>query len=111
LSEALWHIQRRNSAWAAQDISVSWHENRILETFFAPALDVHSYLGRAGFRWPAAQRLDAAARSGRDHSPYVSDAEPYPLYTWPKSIFWTMSFAMVGVFLLMAREGHTGQLV
>ena len=48
---------------------------------------------------------------GREHSLYVSDAEPYPLYTWPKSIFWTMGFAVVGVFILMAREGHVGELV
>jgi hypothetical protein len=111
LSEALWHIQRRNRAWTAQDISVAWHENRVLETFFAPVLDVSSYLGRSGFRWPAAQRLDAASRSGRDHSLYVSDAEPYPLYTWPKSIFWTIDFAMVAGLVLMAREGYAGQLV
>jgi len=111
LSEALWHVQRRNRAWTAQDIFVAWQENRILETFFAPALDAPSYLGRAGFRWPAAQRLDAEARSGRDHSPYVSDAEPYPLYTWPKSIFWTMVFAVVAGLVLIAREGSAGQLV
>jgi VanZ family protein len=111
LSEALWHVQRRNRAWTAQDIFVAWQENRILETFFAPALDAPSYLGRTGLRWPAAQRLDAEARSGRDHSPYVSDAEPYPLYTWPKSIFWTMVFAMVAWLVLKAREGSAGQLV
>ena len=90
---------------------MAWHENRILETFFAPVLEVPSYLGHAGFRWPAAQRLDAESRSGRNHSLYVSDAEPYALYTWPKSIFWMMCFAVVAGLILLAREGHEGELV
>jgi hypothetical protein len=83
LSEALWHVQRRNRAWEAGDAVTAWRENRILEKFYAPVLETPTYADPAGHRWPEAQRGDAAARVGGALQPYASDAYVYPLYTWP----------------------------
>lgn len=82
LTEALWHVRQRNEAWTAGDAAAAWRENRILETFYAPVLDTPTYADRAGHRWPAAQRADAAARVGGTMRPYASDAYAYPLYVW-----------------------------
>jgi VanZ like protein len=83
LAEALWHVQQRNQAWNAGDVSAAWRENRILETFYAPILDVPTYADRAGHRWPADLRADAAQRPGIYRGPFVSDAYRYPMYVWP----------------------------
>jgi len=93
LSEAIWHVRRRNQAEAAGDAGTAWGENRILETFFAPVLDTPSYVGRNGFRWSPEQRTNAAPRAAGS---YRSQAEPYPLYAWPRSAFWTGIALLIG---------------
>jgi hypothetical protein len=82
LSEGLWHVQRRNTAWEASDFSMAWRENLILETFYAPVLDTPSYAG-AGHRWPPEQRAEVESRPDLDRAPTVSDAYRYPLLIWP----------------------------
>ena len=94
VTEALWHVRRRNEATAVGDVFAAWRENRILEAFYAPVLDPPSYVSRAGFRWPAAQRVDTERRAQDDGRPYRSEAEPYRIYVWPKSTFW-MALALV----------------
>ena len=81
LTEGLWHVQRRNQAWAAGDAATAWREHRILEKFFTPILDTPTYAGTAGHRWPPAQREEAARRAGVS-TPYASDEYAYPLYVW-----------------------------
>lgn len=87
LAEAVWHVRARNEAWAT-DIRRAWFENRLLEKYFAPALDVASY-AMAASRWPPDQRADARARVG-DALPgdFVSRAEPLTIFTWRPAIFW-----------------------
>ena len=47
------------------DSAAAWRENRILETFYEPALDRPTYVSRAGFRWPAGTaRRHRAPRPG-----------------------------------------------
>jgi VanZ family protein len=89
MDEALWHVRRRNEAWAEGDYLTARQENRILETYFAPVLDTPSYVSPTGHRWPAEQRADADRRTGHAGEGYVSDAEPYPVLIWPKRVFWT----------------------
>ncbi|HYN08329.1 MAG TPA: VanZ family protein [Vicinamibacterales bacterium] len=94
LTEGIWHVQARNEAWASQAIEAAWHENRILEKYFAPVL-------RAGHAWPAAQRADAGARRGPDTGRrFESRAERYPLLTWDKWTF--VSVVVVLATLLLA---------
>jgi VanZ like protein len=88
LSEALWHVRKRNEAVSDGDFSVAWRENRILEKFYAPVLDVPSYDGPSGHRWPAEQRADIEARNRGVVLSFESDANPYPIYTWSKVAFW-----------------------
>lgn len=83
LTEALWRVSRRNTAWSAGDAAAAWRENRILETFYAPVLETPTYADPAGHRWPAAQRAEAAARAGEALRPQASEAYAYPLYLWP----------------------------
>ena len=82
LSEGLWHVQRRNTAWETNDLALAWRENLILEKYFAPVLDVATYASPAAQRWPAAQRAEAASRHGVDRRP-ASDTE----YRWPLYVF------------------------
>jgi hypothetical protein len=83
LTEGLWHIARRNDAWAAGDVAAAWRENRILEKFYAPVLDSTTSENGATHRWPEAQRNDAGERGGNKAAPYASDEYAYPLYVWP----------------------------
>lgn len=94
ISEAIWHVRWRNQAETAGDITTAWGENRILETFFAPVLDTPSYVSRSGFRWSPLQRTNAASRAAAS---YRSQAQPYPLYTWPRAAFWTAIALLIGV--------------
>jgi VanZ family protein len=94
MDEGLWHIRRRNESWQAADFSRAWHENLILERFFAPVLDTPSYALREISRWSPEQRADAERRGNTPFgAPFVSDAQLYPMQTWPGWIFWVASSA------------------
>jgi VanZ family protein len=113
-TEGLQHIQARNTAWDLGDARAAWHENAILERFFAPVLDTPSYVSRTGHRWSAPHRADADARvqtaggAGR----FESAAFPYRLVTWPPLALWlsatALALAMVAVaWRLDARAAAT----
>jgi hypothetical protein len=90
LSEGILHAQERNRRWEAGDIAAAWHENLILENYYAPVLNTPSYAAPGGLRWPEAQREDARRRVGRSDSAgtYISHADNGFIRTWPKSVFW-----------------------
>ena len=111
LSEGIEHVMERNERWASGDFTAAWHENLILERYFAPVLDTPTYAGLAGHRWPPEQRADAEARIRAQPVPsavvqpfsaanYVSTAYPYRLYIWNKALFWAL-IAAVAVALLV----------
>jgi VanZ family protein len=82
LTEALWHVRERNDAVAVGDALTAWRENRILEKFYAPLLEIAAV--NAEYRWSPDQRAltaDAAARAYS--SVYVSRAEALPIYVPP----------------------------
>jgi len=108
MDEGLWHIRRRNEDWTAGNYSGAWHENLVLERFYQPVLDTSSYALPAGGRWPTEQRADAATRAGAAAaSPFVSDAEPYPILIWPKPLFW--SGVALAVIAMLASAWHIGR--
>ena len=112
LSEALWHVRRRNEAERAGDISTSWRENRIVEIFFAPVLDTPNYVSRSGFRWSPIQRANAAAQVRPDAAIDRRPAEPYPLYPWPRTTFWgviALLVAAAGVVCLSSERSRHGR--
>ena len=63
LAEGVWHVQRRNEVEDPQRV---WHENLILEKYFAPVLDFPTYSTGAGAKWPAEQRANAEAQAGAE---------------------------------------------
>lgn len=91
MTEGLWHVQRRNLSWTAGDVGAAWHENLILERYFAPVLDAPSYVSRTGHRWPADHRVDAERRLNESAvTRYDSQAHPGLIVAWPSWIYWTV---------------------
>lgn len=78
MSEGLWHIQARNEA--GDDPLTQWRENQILEKYFQPVLDFPTYNTPKGGRWPEEQRKNVGAVAAGDTRPWVSRANPYPIY-------------------------------
>src|SRR4030095_13614812 len=107
LAEGLWHVQRRNEAAGGGDALAAWRENEILERFFAPILDWPSYAAPAPSRWPPAQREDFSNRSSADARPYVSAAQPFPLFTWGRPAFWTFVGTALAVIVWWWRARET----
>jgi hypothetical protein len=90
LTEALWHVRDRNDAVELGDTVTAWRENRILEKFYAPLLDLPAV--NAGYRWPPEQRaLIAEAAARAQGVPYVSQAHALPIYApklRPRLVLW-----------------------
>jgi hypothetical protein len=95
-TEGLWHIQRRNLAWQAGDVTSAWYENLILERYFAPVLDTPSYVSRTGHRWGTEHRSDAEHRfaAAARTTDYESQAQPAAIHIWPKNIYWPIVLAL-----------------
>jgi hypothetical protein len=103
MTEGVLHVQARNTFWGAGDFVASWNENRILEKYYAPVLDTPSYVSKTGHRWPAEQRSDAAARvavAPPVSGPFVSTANAYPIYAWPKLPFWIAVLVLAGAIIM-----------
>ena len=79
LTEALWHVRERNDAVTVGDTLTAWRENRILEKFYAPLLELPAV--NAEYRWSPEQRSLTADAAARAHGvPYVSQAQALPIY-------------------------------
>jgi len=105
-SEGLLHVQARNQAWGAGQVVIAWHENLILERYFAPVLDTPSYVSKSGHRWSADQRADAERRL-RDApvaaGDFVSHAQgAFPIVVWSKPLFRGMVLIVAGGLIALA---------
>lgn len=97
LSEAGWHAKVRNDALEAGDLPRAWRENRILERWYRPYMDVRG-------RWPAEQRaaveadLAATEPAALGPSPaYRSPAlEGRVVPSPPRALLWTVALALAG---------------
>ena len=89
-SEGIAHVRRRNERWSEGNIAAARRENLILEKYYAPILDTPSYVSATGTRWPDAQRAQAEEMLATNpgFTIYDSDALPYPVFTWPRWLFW-----------------------
>lgn len=100
-TEGLQHVQVRNEAWEAGDVVTAWHENAILERWFAPVLDTPSYVSRTGHRWAEAQRAAAEGRGGAaSATPFVSRAFPYPLWRVAPWLVWSAALPIAAACLV-----------
>jgi hypothetical protein len=97
MTEGVTHVQKRNELLAANDTGAAWNENRILEKYYTPVLDTPSYISRTGHRWSAEQRADVQSRAPTARTEYVSAANPYPIYAWPRLGFWLVALAIAAV--------------
>lgn len=95
LDEGVWHIRRRNLAQPVE----AWHENLILERFFAPVLDIPTYATPQPNRWPVEQRQNMEAAIRDIDGPFVSSAEPYPIKAWPKAVYWSIAAGIAVVLI------------
>ena len=103
LDEGLWHVRHRNLA----ELATAWRENLILERYFAPVLDTATYASPNGNRWPAEQRADMATRAASIVVDYTSRAEPYPIVTWSKTMFWTVTLIIAVLLAGLPRALRT----
>ena len=103
MTEGVTHVQKRNELLAANDPKGAWMENLILEKYFAPVLDTPSYVSRTGHRWSAEQRQSVQTLAAGGDPSYVSRANPYPIYTWSRAVFWLGSIALAAVMWIVAR--------
>ena len=107
LSEGIEHVMTRNELWTAGDPGGAFHENLILEKYFAPVLDTPSYAGKAGHRWPPEQRADAEARAaGVAREGFVSGAYPYRVLTWNRPLFWLVTLSLCAALLFVGRRSN-----
>ena len=104
LDEGTWHVRRRNVAEPFE----AWHENLILERFFAPVLDTPTYASPSPSRWPLEQRRNVAAAVHDTSAAFFSSAEPYPIVTWPRAIYWptagAIALALLATPMLFRRQ-------
>jgi VanZ like family len=101
MTEGVTHVQRRNELLAAHDAAHAWLENLILETYYAPVLDTPSYVSRTGHRWSPEQRTSVESEGGSDAG-YHSTANPYPIYTWSRRLFWFLAVALAAILSIGA---------
>jgi hypothetical protein len=93
MDEGLWHVRRRNLVEPRE----AWAENQILETFYQPVLDAPSYNSATGHRWSPEQRASAEAHAAGDRGRIVSQAQPYPIYTFPRWWLWSAALAAIAI--------------
>ena len=98
LTEGITHVRRRNLCWGEQDFACSWHENLILEEYFAPVLDTPTYISETPHRWPSEQRRDLEGRQIAGAA-YASEADEVRIVTWPRPIFWSIVGVAVALLL------------
>lgn len=103
-TEAGWHARARNDAVRGDRLAMAWRENRILERWYAPYLD----LGRN--RWPPAQkrnlRRELETREGWKSGPtpgYRSPALVGRVTTAPpRPLLWAGALALAGALAFLA---------
>jgi hypothetical protein len=103
LSEGILHVQERNNRWNEGNFAAAWFENRIVEKYYTPLLDIP----RAGYRWPDAQRTDAEQRYRAAGAPapsgFLSMADAgegkHFIRLWPASRVWGAAL-LIAVALL-----------
>lgn len=109
LTEAAWHAHHRNASLEAGDDFFAAQANRVLETYYAPFLDLESFRGSGRHRWYP----DLRDRLYEEHPPqpevYVSPVLRSRLRTGTPRVPWLLgtAFAALAGYLLTARVGRS----
>lgn len=104
LTEGGWRVQVRNDLYARRQFYEAWMENRLLEKYFDPFLDLHSFSSGDLHRWPPAQRAEVAGRvTGAPAGAYVSPVgEQWIVVSPTKTQFWAGVGVILAVLLVIA---------
>lgn len=101
LTEAGSRVQLRNRSYANGVFRDAWLENRILEKYWDPYLELHSFSSGALHRWAPEQRAEVETKAGGDVAPgrYTSPVLRETIATVPtKTQFWML---VAGIELLL----------
>ncbi len=103
LTAAGWHVQHRNASFHGGDWFHAWKENRILEVYYEPFLELRSFGGTAvAHRLPPEQRAEIDARRPRpDPVPYESPALGKRIVVVPRPWFWSAALALAVVLVAL----------
>lgn len=101
LTEAGSHVFHRNAYYQDGHFYMAWKENQILETYYDPFLDLHSFSSGALHRWPPAQRAEVEGKAIAPASgPYESAAGRERIVVSPtKRQFWIGVASIVGLLV------------
>jgi len=107
LSEALWHVRRRNDAMEDGDLSAAWRENRILEKYFAPVLRIRR--PDRSLLHALSPEQAAGLAAGRDAAGAgSSDANPIAIYNWRPAAYWAVVLALATALVLLTTRVGAG---
>lgn len=108
LSAAGWHVNHRNHSFQLGHVFVAWQENRILETYFTPFLDLPQRSGEGTYRLPEnqleqlrQQYEEIAERQPRRVGRYVSPVLEQRIVTRPSAGEWWLGVGTLAVVLLI----------
>ncbi len=109
LSAAGWHVNHRNHSFQLGHAFVAWQENRILDTYFTPFLDLPQRSGEGTYRLPESQLEqlrqayeEIAERQPRRMGRYVSPVLEQRVVTRPTAGEW---WAGIGGFIVVLLAG------
>ena len=104
LTEAGWHAQHRNASLESGDLWLAVQANRILETYYAPFLDLESYRGSGRHRWYPNHRNGLYAEHPAMPDIYVSPVLQSRLETRVSHGLWlALSFVAAGLGFWLTR--------
>ncbi len=100
LTEAGAHALHRNERLLSGDPYMAWQANRILEKYFSPFLDLHSFRHASRHRYSEEQRRALEVQvPQRDPARYRSPVEAKRLYLWPSRR--TLLGPSLGIFAVL----------
>jgi hypothetical protein len=103
LTAAGWHVQHRNASYHRGDWFHAWKENRILEVYYEPFLELRSFGGTAvEHRLPPEQRQEIDARRPQpDPVPYESPALGERVVVVARPRFWAAVLAVAAILVAL----------
>lgn len=103
LTEAGWHAHYRNASYHGGHLAAALQENRILEKYYGPFLDLESFRGSGKNRYPPELRRRLETEATVDPATYRSPVLTERIHLWPKTPFLALVFVTAGVIWLPPR--------
>lgn len=101
LTEAAWHANHRNASLQDGDRAHAAHANRILETYYAPFLDLESFRDAGRHRWPENLRDEIYRAEPAAPDVYVSPVLASRIETRVSSVVWLLASALAALVVFL----------